>query len=76
MPVGWHLEAGPGTCPANPGDALVLRIGLALRDRRRAFHFPNAPGLMRPGRDPWPGLNEPRINPHWSKTWPEGERGS
>ena len=24
-------------------------------------------------RDPWPGLNEPRINPHWSKPMPEGE---
>ena len=27
-------------------------------------------------RDPWPGLNEPRINPHWSKPMPEGEPGN
>jgi hypothetical protein len=27
-------------------------------------------------RDPWPGLNEPRINPHWSKPWPEGGLGN
>jgi len=27
-------------------------------------------------RDPWPGLYEPRINPHWSKPVPEGEPGN
>ena len=41
MSVGWHLEAGPGTCPAARGDAPVLRIGLALRDGRRAFPCPH-----------------------------------
>ena len=25
--------------------------------------------------DPWAGLNEPRLDPHWSKPMPAGEAG-
>jgi len=27
-------------------------------------------------RDPWPGSQVPRVEPHWPKPLPEGERGN
>ena len=54
-----------------PGLPLAAEIQCPVCGRRVTVRGPPPEGF----RDPWPGLDEPRINPHWSKPMPEGEPG-